>query len=586
MLSTDKQTDKQTDRQTDKLTNATKNITSFAKELINVFSVLRYQPTWTISLQSLQVLDLTRSLVGIADAKHFCKTLQAVQKLILRNIQSVSQDRRYMPSVTLSDFICIGNVRYLDLSYNDLVTIILGEMCWDTKLQVLILDHNMIANVYSSSGITELLAYLEAAQQLKILDVNYCSTTSYHKGLWDDDDNRTSFTGLENNENIHHYTSALNELIPRTPLSLFAGYGHWLQNMMKHCGNIHYLQVAKCVEYDEVCAFFSCVAPAFNRKACLDDFSGLAYERFSRQFCDFSECFYSIQLPLPHSLTQISLREFGKFVNERSFSFFGHLDTLILCLDPNNNLEVFDLTNAILNDLSSHIGKYVIHGLKKLKFFSVQGCHIPYVFNPLLFSDMESLEEIHIGGNRLFENDSLPAVMFQYNIKLSGLNLSYSHLQQIECNVFINNKHLAVLDLSHNHLDASSLAVLNPSNNNITHLNLSFSALTTLPATLRCHFDQFHDLVLDLSGNNFLCNCQHLDFLQWIQLQSNTAIAFVYAGDHVCSDSLGSTIHTIEVDSLYCNWYWEQPTIAVGCSVTALLVIHFYFYHLPETLVH
>ena len=34
-MSTDKQTDKQTDRQTDKLTNATKNITSFAKEVIN-----------------------------------------------------------------------------------------------------------------------------------------------------------------------------------------------------------------------------------------------------------------------------------------------------------------------------------------------------------------------------------------------------------------------------------------------------------------------------------------------------------------------------------------------------------------------
>ena len=33
MLSTDKQT--QTDKQTDKLTHATKNITSFAKEVIN-----------------------------------------------------------------------------------------------------------------------------------------------------------------------------------------------------------------------------------------------------------------------------------------------------------------------------------------------------------------------------------------------------------------------------------------------------------------------------------------------------------------------------------------------------------------------
>ena len=34
---------------------------------------------------------------------------------------------------------------------------------------------------------------------------------------------------------------------------------------------------------------------------------------------------------------------------------------------------------------------------------------------------------------------------------------SYSHLQQIESDAFINNKHLAVVDLSHNHLDTSSL---------------------------------------------------------------------------------------------------------------------------------
>ena len=45
----------------------------------------------------------------------------------------------------------------------------------------------------------------------------------------------------------------------------------------------------------------------------------------------------------------------------------------------------------------------------------------------------------------------------------------------------------------------------------------------------------------------------------------------MYAGDHVCSDSPGNTIHSIEVDSLYCNWYWEQPTIAVGCSFLLFL---------------
>ena len=540
---------------------------------INVLSILTYDSAWTTSFhQSLQVLDLTRSMVGIVNAARFSRTLSAVQKLILRNIQSVTHFRNYVTNVNLTDFVCIGNVRYLDLSYNDLITISLGRMCWDTKLQELNLDHNMIAHVNSfGDGISSTLAFLETVQQLKILNVNYCkSTTPYHKDLWDDNDNRTSITGLEHDENIDPSLSVLNDVIPQTPLSLFAGYRSWLQGMMKHCGNINFLQVAKCIEYDEVCAFFNCVAPDFNVKACQDYHHGeRAYEMFARQFCDYSaSCLYNIQFPVPRSLTKISMREFGNFVHDRYLS--KHPNESVLCLDPNNNLEIFDLTDAIWHNFYSYVGKYTVLGLKKLKFFSIQGCQILFVVNPLLFSDMESLEEVHIGGNRLFENDSLPAVMFRNNARLSVLNLSYSSLKGIESDAFINHKHLAVLDLSHNHLAASSLAALDLSNNNIKYLNLSFNSLTTLPASLRFHFDQFHDLVLDLSGNNFLCNCQHLDFLQWIQ--SNTAISFVYAGDHVCYDFPGNTIHNIEVDSLYCNWYWEQPTIAVGCSLLLFLL--------------
>ena len=528
---------------------------------INVASKFINPTRTTLLHQSLQVLDLTRSRAGIADATRFCKTLPAVKKLILRNIQSIRHFRHYVPSVNLTDFVCIGNVHYLDLSYNDLVAINLGSMCWGIKLEVLILDHNMFGSVSSiHTGISHYLAILETAQQLKTLNVNYCSsTTPYHKGLWDDNDVRTNITGLKNDGNIDHLLSALNDVIPHTPLSLFAGYGYWIQDMMKHCGNIHYRQVAKCINIDKVCAFFSCVAPDFNMTACHDDHR--PFETFSRQFCDYSECLYNMKLPLPRSLTEISMRELGKFSYHPANPIRTPNES-VLCFHPDNNIEIIDVANSILN---LNLGKNVVYGLKKLKCISIQGCHIMYVVNPLILSDMESLEEVHIGGNRLFENDHLPAVVFQHNIKLAVLNLSYSNLQTIESNAFINNKHLAVLDLSHNHLDASSLAALDLSNNNITHLNLSFNALTTLPAEVRYHFDRFNDLVLDLSGNNFLCNCQHLDFLQWIQ--SNAAITFVYAGDHVCSDSPGYTIHNIEVGTLYCNWYWEQSAIAVGCSL-------------------
>ena len=77
--------------------------------------------------------------------------------------------------------------------------------------------------------------------------------------------------------------------------------------------------------------------------------------------------------------------------------------------------------------------------------------------------------------------------------------------------------------------------------------------------------DKMEGLELYLSENTFICNCENLEFLQWIQ-QSSSSITFHYAGDHVCADSPNNTIHNIAIDSLYCDWYWKQPVIAVGSS--------------------
>ena len=395
----------------------------------------------------------------------------------------------YIPSVNLTDFVCIGNVRYLDLSYNDIASISLRNMCWDIKLQVLNLDHNMLAVIDTSDPtVSNWLSYLQTVPKLKTLSVNYCSsTTSYHKGLRDDDGNRTDITGLRETDDENYDVPTLGEVIPHTPLSLFVGYGHWLHRVMKHCGNINIFQITKCIAYyEDTCAFFGCLAPDFNLKACEADNADRAYARFACQFCDYpAECLRGIQFPLPRSLTEISMREFGQYIdNSPRFRTNMQPNETVLCFDPNNNLESIDLTSAIVENIDLTIGQNVIHGLKKLKFLSIQGSHISYVINSLLFSDMESLEEIHVGGNRLFENDSLPAVMFQSNTKLSVLNLSYSHLQTIELDAFINNKNLSILDLSHNCLNASSLAALDLSRNTITHLNLSFNDLSTLPATL------------------------------------------------------------------------------------------------------
>ena len=87
---------------------------------------------------------------------------------------------------------------------------------------------------------------------------------------------------------------------------------------------------------------------------------------------------------------------------------------------------------------------------------------------------------------------------------------------------------------------------------------------------MRVQLDKMKSLELYLSGNTFICNCDNLEFLQWIQ--SSTAITFHYSGDHVCADSPGNTIHNIDINSLHCNWYWMQPVIIVASSVALTLL--------------
>ena len=210
-------------------------------------------------------------------------------------------------------------------------------------------------------------------------------------------------------------------------------------------------------------------------------------------------------------------------------------------------------------------GFYHLSGLRKLKYLNIQGHKLPFLLWKASLQDTDSLVELHVGGNKISESDILRASQLENFIQLSVLNLSSASLLGIETDAFINHKHLSVLDLSYNHLKSSSLTWVDLSQTRVKNLNLSHNHLTSVPSSVRHQLDKMEGLELYLSGNTFICNCENLEFLQWIQ-QNSSSITFHYAGDHVCSDSPGNTIHSIAIDSLYCDWYWKQPVIAVGSS--------------------
>ena len=187
----------------------------------------------------------------------------------------------------------------------------------------------------------------------------------------------------------------------------------------------------------------------------------------------------------------------------------------------------------------------------------------------VVLHDMVSLTELHVGGNTLAHDNILPSDFLHIYTKLSTLNLSSAYLVGIKHDVFVNSKHLSVLDLSFNRLNSSALSSIDWSQTCMKSLNLSYNYLTDIPASSRAQFNEMDGLELYLSGNTFICNCENLEFLQWIQ--SSSTITFHYSWDHVCTDSPRNTIHNIEIDPLHCNWYWVQPVIAVVSSVALTL---------------
>ena len=530
-------------------------------------------------LKQLEVLDFTRAQrMGLTLASHVIGQEPSVKTLILKNIQEIGHAETYNPSVDLTRFVCGGNVMSLDLSYNDIAYINTGNGCWNSKIRYVNLNHNILA--FSTQAPDDFIHYMSRlipmAAGLETITLGaMCPGDKHQEGLWD---NENSIPEYHDSGKVK--LSPLSKCVLHSPFSSFAGYDFWLKDMIQHCGNLSLIDITQCLVLQEpknICDLIDqCMSPDKNLPPCPRSTPMLLLEYFDEHMCSYKPCSYNIPFPIPPQLKSISVHNF-RIYNEIVSDVPIPNTNMTMCFHPNNNLEVIDLPNYNYGwQQVNFSGFYHISGLRKLKYFNIQGHKLPILFSQVMLQDTDSLVELHIGGNKIVENDILPANRLHNFIQLSVLNLSSASLLGIEADSFINHKHLSVLDLSYNRLNSSSLASVDLSQTSMKCLNLSHNQLTSIPVSLRHQLDKMEGLELYLSGNNFICNCENLEFLQWIQ-QSNRSITFHYAGDHVCADSPGNTIHSIAIDSLYCDWYWKQPVIAVGSSFAISLFFFMVF---------
>ena len=513
-------------------------------------------------MKHLEVLEFTRAQrLGLSVASHVIGQEPSMKTLILRNIQEIGHAKTYNPFLDLTRFVCGGNVMSLDLSYNDIAYINISNGCWNTKIRYLNLNHNILTSSIQIRerlwvGLSSMFARIET-----VIGSSICPGDKYQEGLWDDDYNIPEY---HDNGDIN--LSPLSKLFLHSPLSSFARYDFWLKDIMHHCGNFSVTDVTQCVlqESKDLCELTQCLSPDKDFTQCTSDTSSSQVQYFAKHMCSYKPCAYNIPIPLPPQLKSFSMHNLGSF---------GHITTKTpnpdtiktLCIHPHNNLEVIDIPNIKVSSKQVFPGFLHLSGLQKLKYVNIQGYKLPFLISQVILHDTDSIVELHIGGSKITENDILSANLLQNFIQLTLLNLSSASLLGIEDDAFINHRHLSVLDLSYNQLNSSSLKSIDLSQTSMKSLNLSHNHLTSIPALMRHQLDKMKGLELYLSGNTFICNCENLEFLQWIQ-QSSSSITFHYAGDHVCADSPGDTIHNIVIDSLYCDWYWKQPVIAVGSS--------------------
>ena len=515
-------------------------------------------------MKYLELLDFTRAQrIGLSYANHIIGMEPSMKTLILKNIQEIGHADTYNPYINLTRFVCGGNVMSLDLSYNDIAFINISNGCSNTKLRYINLNHNILASMGNNLllGAYSMLAGVET-----LILSSVCPSQKYQKDLWDN----ASIPKYHDSGDVK--LSPLSNLFLDSPFSSLARYDFWLRDVIQHCGNFRTIDITQCIlqRPKDICDLAErCFAPNKNLPPCPRDKSIKQLEYFLENMCNYTQCRYNIPIPIPPQLRIISVQNLGTL--SRLVTKIPSGNNKTLCIHPNNNLEVLDLPNINFGQEEVFSGLYHLSGLQKLKYLNIQGHRLPVLLSQVVLHDAVSMVELHIGGNKIFENDVLPADHLQNFIQLSILNLSSANLLGIESDAFIYHRHLAVLDLSYNHLSLSSLSSLDLSKTSMKSLNLSNNQLTTIPTPLRHQLDEMEGLDLYLSGNSFICNCENLEFLQWIQQSSISRITFHYAGDHVCADSPGNTIHNIAIDSLYCDWYWKQPVIAVVSSLALSL---------------
>ena len=218
-----------------------------------------------------------------------------------------------------------------------------------------------------------------------------------------------------------------------------------------------------------------------------------------------------------------------------------------------------------------------IYGFENLTKLDMSG-NICVEMSPIVFQNMSNLQYLNLRRNYLGTSISKDknGITFRSQGKLDILDLSENRLTELPKRIFEGLNKVTKLYLEKNLL--TEFKVILSHLRFLERLDLSNNQLTTIEESLRTYFDgqiQIANFSLNLLGNNFKCNCENIDFLEWI---SESHVEFENIHSYVCyygddRSKVGNLSNAKDIyQELEKHCYNYTPLIVVSTAALVLVL--------------
>ncbi|XP_052712103.1 toll-like receptor 4 [Crassostrea angulata] len=169
-----------------------------------------------------------------------------------------------------------------------------------------------------------------------------------------------------------------------------------------------------------------------------------------------------------------------------------------------------------------------IHGMENIKIMDLSNNFCSHISKSFL-KYARGLTTLRMSKNDIGKSLSsdMEGEIFKNTVSMKVLDLSYNNIVDLSAPMFKNLERLQTLNLQNNQLSTWRVKVDHMKS--IQFINLKQNRLTTFGKEAQMSLTklfQITNLSIDLSGNQFLCSCDSVHFLEWITGYRNRVVHF------------------------------------------------------------